>query len=244
VVQAKKWLTWVAIALIIPWLEAISVAQPAGSPGVRYVGFSLSRPPGNVLAFRQALASAIDRAAVIEAISPYANDPRQAHSWTHPDLPGYNATITGYPYDPVAAKRFWDQLPATGRPSSIRIAIRAPGDPTATPAERQLMVTFNEAVSSSIARILGIPVNLEAAMDFRSLAAQIGNGGVPIYMLAYIAGPYSLQTTGGFALGFARAYVKDPDVTAAVEAGDGARVEALLIREKVLVIPIAHYKYR
>lgn len=218
--------------------------QPSGILAVRFLGFSSNLPPGDALLFRQALASAIDRVAVAQAVSSIATDARAAISLAHPDLPGYNAEIRSYPFDSVAAREYWKQLPETARPTAITILVRAPEDLTATPTERRLMLVFDEAVKDTLTKTLGISVNWQRVANFSSLVAQARDGRVPIYMFAFGAGAPSVQQAGNFVIAIAKSLLRDPEVTAAAEGGEATKVEVLTIRDKVLLIPIIHYRLR
>lgn len=76
-------------------------------PGVSYIGLNTQVGPTNNVAFRKAIASAIDRATLIEEVlmQPW-HTPAQAA--VPPDIPGSQAAdpAVGYPYSPEAAAKF------------------------------------------------------------------------------------------------------------------------------------------
>lgn len=76
-------------------------------PGVSYIGLNTQAGPTRNLAFRKAIASAIDRDKLIkEALKQPWHAP--ARAMVPPNVPGYqgeDATV-GYKYDPAAARKF------------------------------------------------------------------------------------------------------------------------------------------
>lgn len=85
--------------------------------GTYYLGFQVQAPPFNDLRVRRAFAHAIDKASMVRYIR--AKRVQAARGPLPPNIPGYNASLRSYEYDPEAAEKLLDEAgfprdPATG----------------------------------------------------------------------------------------------------------------------------------
>jgi len=80
------------------------VFEPANNVG--YLGFNQARAPWGNLDCRLAVAHAIDKQAIVDAL--YAGDAEAAAQMMPPSLWGYNKAVQDYPHDPVKAKEHLD----------------------------------------------------------------------------------------------------------------------------------------
>jgi len=69
---------------------------------VGYVGFNQAKAPWDNIDCRKAVAQAIDKSAIVDAM--YSGDAEPAAQMMPPSLWGYNKTISDYPFDMTAAK--------------------------------------------------------------------------------------------------------------------------------------------
>ena len=74
-------------------------------PGTSYLGLNLQAAPTNDVNVRRAIASAIDRQALIDQVLKQSWH-MPAHGLMPPETPGYAGGDTGYPYDLEAARNY------------------------------------------------------------------------------------------------------------------------------------------
>jgi len=98
----------IAVALEDPDIDV--VYNPAFNVG--YLGLNLAKEWLQNINVRLAIAHAIDKQAIIDAI--YPGDAEPAGQFQPPSLWGYNAGIVDYPYDPAAAADFLQAAIAEG----------------------------------------------------------------------------------------------------------------------------------
>jgi len=74
-------------------------------PGVYYLGLNFLRPPTDNLNFRKALASAIDKRAILDAVlnMPWRTE---AYGVIAPEIPGHQGDAVGYKFDVDAAQQY------------------------------------------------------------------------------------------------------------------------------------------
>ena len=119
-----------------PFFDADSVAQVKDDPrfkvvigsteGETILSINNKKPPFDKLAVRQALASAIDRKAVIDAGSSGLGTPIGSHF--SPADPGYIDLTGVYPYDVAKAKEY---LKEAGLPNGFKATLKLPPTPYA-----------------------------------------------------------------------------------------------------------------
>lgn len=199
------------------------------SPGLSFIGFSRTIPPGESLEFRLALAYAIDKAAVAKVVTGYTSGgARAAAGLQHPSLPGYNAAVRGHAYDPTRARQLYAQ---SGWTAAITIMV-GPGTGYAE--------ALNVAVSDSVQRSLGVHVGTLRISSFEALVRETRAGRVPIWMYGWRGVPRDFGYPS-FALGLADAYfLADPEIKALVEKRDVQALEQMLL-ERALIIPVVFY---
>lgn len=202
---------------------------PAVAPAVptlRVLGFSPQRAPWNELVCRQAVAYAIDRETVAQAVAPYLPQrPQPAKGIQHPALPGFNASVQGYSYEPARAKQLFAECGFSG---TIRLLVGG--------GVARSVTAHDDAVVASMRSTLSARVELERVASYEMLLFTAGTGTVPAWIVAWVSDQRNFGYPS-FALGIGRALVGDPEVRTLVERGDARRAEELMLR-KALVIPI------
>ncbi len=193
---------------------------------LQFVGFSPNVSPADKLECRQAIAYALNRSAIVSALSSQVRGIREAYTIQHPNLPGYNPGFAKYRYDPTKAKDLWGQCGAAG-PLTVR-----------TGPSQGWQAIYYPMLKDTLETTLGASVVI-AAGDFGALIADAKAGRVPIYLSGWRAergdyDPNSLPLSIGDYL------VSDPDVKAAVARRDTAVTEQLLL-DKALIIPVFHF---
>ncbi len=204
---------------------------PAGPfpPTLTILGFSPERPPGNILACRQAIALAIDREAVARAVAPHLlRPPSPARGIQHPALSRVNPVVAGYAYDPVRAKELFGDCGFSGP-----LRILAGGSSV------RAFQMHDETVGESLRRTLAATVTLDRLATIDLLIFTARTGSAPVWMLPWVADRNHFGYPS-FALGIGRTLVRDPEVLALTERGDALRAEETLLR-KALIIPIIYF---
>lgn len=215
-------------------LPAQSRGQPSPAPApvvptLRILGFSPHRAPWNELVCRQAVAYAVDREAVAKAVAPHLPQPPQpARGIQHPALPGFNASVQGYSYEPARARQLFAECGFTG---TVRLLVGG--------GVARSVTAHDDAVVASLRSTLSARVELERVASYEMLLFTAGTGTVPAWIVAWVSDRRNFGYPS-FALGIARALVGDPEVRALVERGDALRAEDLMLR-KALVIPIVYH---
>lgn len=232
----------VLVAVLALMLPANSVAQQL-NPGVYVLAFSPSRTPYDSLPLRQALASAINREAVARAV-PAAFGPRPAHRFVHPDIPDYyDRNLSGYPFDPAAAKRYFDQVDPGKRVETITIVVRSPDDPALANLQPLHLPLYN-AVKASLEETLGIKVDIQYAENFRVFQQQFIRGDIPVYMIGW-ARRGGVDPPGAFMLSFLGGLIyvqQDREIAGAIAGRDAAKAEELVLR-KALIVPVIYTRH-
>jgi len=89
----------------LPAIKADPKLQLLSQPGLNigYLAFDVTKKPFDDVRVRQALAQAIDKKAILEAVYQGAGQP--AKNLIPPTMWGYNDAVVDYKYDPDAAKK-------------------------------------------------------------------------------------------------------------------------------------------
>jgi dipeptide transport system substrate-binding protein len=89
----------------LPAIKADPKLQLLSQPGLNigYLAFNVTKKPFDDVRVRQALAQAIDKKAILEAVYQGAGQP--AKNLIPPTMWGYNDAVVDYKYDPDAAKK-------------------------------------------------------------------------------------------------------------------------------------------
>ncbi|MEJ5311428.1 MAG: ABC transporter substrate-binding protein [Anaerolineae bacterium] len=128
-------------------------------PGIAYVGLNTVLTPTNALAVRQALASAVDRAALLTVLNMPWRD--TATSVIPPGIAGYQDGAVGYPYNPTQARAY---LTAAGYPGGVGF----PGVELWTTESGR---TLAEAIAADWRSVLGISVTVIYQPNYGPLRA-------------------------------------------------------------------------
>ncbi len=153
--------------------------------GTEYIGFNLNRWPFNIKEVRQAFNYAINREAINKVIlrGRYI----LANGVLPPGMPGFDANLEGYPYDPQKAKDlltragFEDSdgdgiLEKDGRPLEFEYKI---------PSESTTSQRIAEAVQEDLAKI-GARANIVTA-EWAEFLDAIESGESEMYRLGWVA---------------------------------------------------------
>src|SRR3990170_2882572 len=169
------------------------------------------------------------REGVAKAVAPHLPRPPQpAKGIQHPALPGFNASVQGYSYEPARAKQLFAECGFTG---TIRLLVGG--------GVARSVTAHDDAVAASLRSTLSARVELERVASYEMLLFTAGTGTVPAWVVAWVSDQRNFGYPS-FALGIARALVGDPEVRALVERGDALRAEEVMLR-KALVIPIVYH---
>lgn len=232
---------WVVVKLVTI-LSGQLMAAPARPllpqvPTLWFIGFSPKFADAYPLEFRQAVAYAIDREAVAKAVAATGvrlpSSPRPATTIQHPDLPGYDPTITGFATDPARAKELFQK---SGRITSVEFLIRSvPGD-TSDPA--RVREAIYAAVRESLERTLGLSISFRRVADFEVLVSAAKEGSAPAWLFGWAGDPR--LPPGAVVFNILRDTVPDPEVAEAVGRGEYKLAQELVLR-KAWLVPLVLY---
>ncbi|MBK7781702.1 MAG: hypothetical protein IPJ58_13225 [Ardenticatenia bacterium] len=152
------------------------VMEPANNVG--YLGFNQAIKPWENLNCRLAVAHAIDKQSIIEAL--YAGDAIAASQMMPPSLWGYNGSVTDYPYDTVKAAAYLKACQAESTlPAEVTFYV-PPIQRFYYPKPKEL----GELIQANLAAV-GINAKIESP-DWKTVYIPDVNGGkVDIYLLGW-----------------------------------------------------------
>lgn len=228
--RRTAWSLTILMVLALIYLGGITPRPANGQIAIRlwFMGFSPATPPADSLAFRQALASAIDRDTIVSAASPYYRGALfPAVGIQHPRLTGYNPDVHGYPYDPERAREFYKQ---SGWTAPITILVGPTRDDV-------FANVFRKAIVASLNKVLDVTVEIQHVANFDVLVRAERAGTAAVYMEAWRSGPSDFGYPS-FALGIAHDFVFGEDLAfkTLLERRDVRGVEQLLL-DKALIVP-------
>jgi hypothetical protein len=162
----------------IPWLPLDASARPS----VYYLGFTVGNPPLDNVLVRQALASSVDRTAIVALMAPHLPELAPATSFTPPQTLGLDLTgQVGLSFDPARAQQLLKQAgysdPRSMRP--LTIFVRTVGQDPGLPLE------MAEAVASMWRENLGIEVVVEGTAA--TLADRFASNPPDVFRLGWAA---------------------------------------------------------
>ena len=147
------------------------LARPPHS--VVYLGVTHTRPPLDQLEVRRAVAAAINKQAIVQAV--YAGEGKAASQLIPPGMLGYDDSVTDFlKYDEAAAKKL---LAEAGLPRGFETELWYPPPSRADEPDTRKMA---EAIAADLARV-GIKVQLRAMEAGRS-ARDIEEQRFPLYL--------------------------------------------------------------
>jgi serine/threonine protein kinase len=164
----------------IPWLPIDTSARPS----VYYLGFTVGNPPLDNVLVRQALASSVDRTAIVGLVAHYLPElgAIPATSFTPPQTLGLDLTgQVGLSFDPARAQQLLKQA-GYSDPSSMRpltIFVRTVGEYPGLPLK------MAEAVAGMWREHLGIEVVVEGTAV--TLADRFGLNPPDVFRLGWAA---------------------------------------------------------
>jgi len=204
-------------AEILDWLARRDGIQVVRAPGSNfsYIGFNMQDPVTGRLAVREAVAHAIDRAAIVEHVMD--GGARLAGALLPPDHWAGNPDLAGRPYDPDRARTL---LAAQGfgpdRP--LRITYKTSSDP--------LRIRLATIIQDQLGRV-GIDVQLKS-FDWGTFYGDIKAGRFQMYSLAWVGVKtpdifrYVFHSSAAPPDGANRGRFSDPAVDLLIEAAEAA----------------------
>jgi ABC-type transport system substrate-binding protein len=186
--------------------------------------------PTSLADFRRAIASSIDREAVVSAAQRSASDPMTispATSVLDPRLPGFSdGGSLLYPYNPAEAKRF---LSNVGWTDPITITIVS-AHPSATHIKAVV-----DVIGRTIQDTLGLKVSYRYLTP-KEAQPYIATGSLPLFIAAWVSGSPSGATPNS--IGIARfVYGRLPDIARLAGSNDATAVQRALLQQ-ALVVPL------
>jgi ABC-type transport system substrate-binding protein len=197
-----------------------------------FVGLFMSplAAPTSLADFRRAIASSIDRQAVISAARQSIKEPSEiipATGVLDPRLPRYSdGTSFLYAHDPTEAQRFLSSV-GWGEPLTITVV-------TGNPSRSHLQASAG-VIGRNIHDVLGLEVSYRYLTPDEA-APYIDSGTLALFIGAWHSGYPSGSTPNS--IGIAQVVYKHfPDVNRLVASGDAAAIQRVLL-EQALVVPL------
>lgn len=223
----------VAIAAASPspaesWAAESSAAQ--STTVLWHLGFASSQPPSSSLAFRRAIASAVDRAAVARALAPMPPGGVPAPRIQHRRVAGDDRIpIAGQRFDAARALALLKESGWSGP-----ITILAGG------AVSDRTMAFEQALTQSLERTLNLAVTINRLQGIGALVQEARAGRATIF----VAGWRSNPRDAGFpwiATGLAHTYFpRHEEMQALVRTRQVLALERLML-ENAYIVPIVSY---
>ena len=169
----------------VPFIELPSVRagesdlaeeyRPANKMAFSYIGLNLEQAPFDDIRVRQALAMAIDRETVNNVLLFDAT--RIADGILPPEMPGFSEDVSGYAYDPDAAKQLLDSSDyGASFPRIVLTYAGVGGDPP------DVLQAFQQQWQDN----LGIEVELEA-IEYSAYLRELRRGTFQMFAAGWIA---------------------------------------------------------
>jgi len=137
-----------------------------------YIGINCAVPPLDRVKVRQALNYAVDKAGVIKLIGGRGIE---AHGVLPPNMPGYDANLTGYPYDPRRARKL---LRAAGLPHGFKTVLWT--------QNRETDLRVAQKIQQDLAAV-GVSIEIKTVAWASFLEAIREPGRVPLFDLGWFA---------------------------------------------------------
>lgn len=147
--------------------DTVLMSQPSSS--IEYIGMNTSKEKFSDVRVRQAINMAIDQQTFIDAIIEGRGIP--ANSYINAAIPGYTSEVTGYEYDPEAAKAL---LAEAGYPDGFDCTILVNGDTRTRSAQ---------IVQAQLAEI-GINVTVDT-YEWGAMLEMLSNGDHEMFILGW-----------------------------------------------------------
>lgn len=205
-----------------------------------YLAFDQRKAPWSDRRARLALAQAIDRKAVVDALG---GGEQLATSWIPRGLPGYNNEL-GVKYDPTAARKNWEQSAGRAQKSLVL------GYDTSFRNQSVL-----ERVQSDLRETLGVEVRLRNR-DWKTYLRELSLDTPPLYRFGWLSPfvdayanlvVFQSDNPNNYTGWKSKAYDDLLSKIAVTEPSDPKRqklidqAQRLLTEEAVTVVPIFHY---
>ena len=163
-----------------PWLPLDTTARP----GLYYLGFTVGNPPFDNVLVRQALASSVDRTAIVALVDRYLPEwgATPATSFTPPETLGLDLTgQVGLSFDPARAQELLRDAGYTdpGAFPAVTIFVRTVGEYPGLPLK------MAEAIACMWHEHLGIEVVVEATAA--KLPARFGSNPPDVFRMGWLA---------------------------------------------------------
>lgn len=143
--------------------QLLADARVYDMPSLTYLGFNVRVPPFNDGRVREAVALGIDRMWIIHNV--LGSGVPLATGLIPPGIPGYDSTITGYPYDVAAGRQLLAQAYPGGTPPMVLLDSISGSS-----------VVLGREIAAMLKTTIGVQVTAEP-LQHRSLAGLRTSGG-------------------------------------------------------------------
>jgi hypothetical protein len=220
----------VAIAVALTALAAASPLAAQSTTILWHLGFASDQAPASSIAYRRAVALAVDRNAVARAVASISPGGTSVSRIQH-------ARVTGDTRIPIVGHRYnADRAKALIKASAWNgpIVIMAGGTTT------DWTTAFEQAVTQSLERTLGLKVIINRLPSIGALVHEARSGRAPIFLAGWRSNPRDFGHPW-IAMGLAHTYFpRNPEMQALVRTRQVLALEQLML-ENAYVAPIVSY---
>ncbi|HXA84755.1 MAG TPA: ABC transporter substrate-binding protein, partial [Candidatus Dormibacteraeota bacterium] len=195
--------------------RSLEIEQQPGTV-MAYLAFNLRDPILKDVRVRQALAYAIDRAAVLHYL--FGDEGRLADSVLPPQHWAYNGDVAHYPYDPAKANAVLDAAGYTRGADGVRFHLTMK---TSTEETTRLLA----AVMQQQLRQVGIALDIRS-FEFATFYADVTKGAFQLYSLRWVGGNedpdifyYAFHSSSFPPKHANRSYYVNPEMDRLIDAG-------------------------
>jgi extracellular solute-binding protein (family 5) len=223
-------IVYVAVAVALVAITASSPSAAQSTTVLWHLGFGGAQAPSSSIAFRRAVAFAVDRGTIAGAIASVPPGGKPVTRIQHSHVTGdTRIPITGQRFDATRAQALLKESGWSGP-----IAIVAGGSTTDWTA------AFEQAVTRSLERSLGLTVTIKRLESIGAVVHEVRAGRATVFLAGWRSNPRDFGYPW-ISTGLAQTYFpRDKEMQALIRTRQVLALEQLML-EKAYIVPIVSY---